>query len=331
VSTSRAPRIVVVVDAGDTVGWGHFVRSHALVYELRRRGAEVELFVNGVLPPFAAPGAATETGNEMGVVALPPSALNADAVVLDLKTYAARIRADIPDTILLVTIMDGDPIPFQPDLTIDPNVSGRQRVGASLSGPEAVILRPEFDRRPAVSPARMSGTLLVSFGGAPPRELVARTVRAVRNQSMFSDVCMVLPAGIDVAPPSGDSGVRITVSTRVADMHALLLQAEAGLIAAGTLLHEACATGLPSAVVSLNEEQHVEAAAVAGRRAILYLGPSSDLTDDALGSGLTSLASPRLRAELSSHALALLGGHGRERVAELIVEHVVDRRDAPPR
>jgi hypothetical protein len=307
-TAAGAPRAVVVVDAGGAVGWGHFVRSRALADELERFGCTVELLVNGEMPPFAADGAGVRTGLAHGSVTSELTA-GADAVVLDLKTYSPATPDGLPATAFVAVLVDSETLPFTPGLTVDPNVAAARHRGAALAGAGAVVLRPEFDElgtRP-----RQPGTLLLSFGGTAREALADRVTQAVRRQPAFSEVRDVLPGSAPVTP---------------AAMRDLLLGAEAGVVAAGTLMHEACAAGLPVAVVSLDEAQHREATALAHEGAVLYPGRADELADADLDAALERLADAKARAALSARARTVIDTRGRERVAAAIVEALEERR-----
>jgi spore coat polysaccharide biosynthesis predicted glycosyltransferase SpsG len=74
-------------------------------------------------------------------------------------------------------------------------------------------------------------------------------------------------------------------------------------------------TGLPCLVVSLNETQSREAAALAARGAVLHLGALAGQSDETLAAGLLRCAAKAHRDGLARGAQALIDGVGRARVA----------------
>lgn len=302
--------VVFVVDGGGAVGWGHLVRSTALAGELDRRGCRVSVHLNGEAPPFALDPRPVETGEPLGSV--PSEAAEADVVVLDLYSYAAATPEGVGEGALLVAVIDSAELPFEADLVIDPNVSGLSGTRRA-AGPGAAMLRPEFD--PVPNAERRPGSLVVSFGGAPPENLVRISVEAAERQAAFDDVTFVLPARH--VPARDIPGM--TFATAVSDMAALLRSASAGLLAAGTLMHEACACGLPAAIVSFTDDQRREAEAIAREGAVVHLGDATELDAERLVAALTALGAIELRARLSERALGLGLGEGRARVADLVL------------
>ena len=323
------PRVSFVVDCGGEVGWGHFARSHALALELRGRGCDVHIYVNGVLPPFAPPDAAVGTGLPIGVVEAPPLPAGSDAVVLDLWRYSRSTADAVPRSALLVTLVDCIPLPFRADIVVDPNVSGSgdSTGGVRLSGRDYLILRPAFDHSRPHEARHVAGPLLVSFGGTQQGPMLEQALRALATleNRPFPHVVAVVPATVATGAARDDSAPRLSQLTSVDDMPALLRDAQAGLIAAGTLLHEACATGLPCAVVSLTAEQHAEAQAIADRGAIVYLGHSEQVTDSEMAAALRRLADADVRSTLATRARTVADGAGRRRVVDAILDGMAAR------
>jgi len=316
-------RIALIADCGGVIGWGHFVRCHALTRELRGRGSEAHLYVNGELPPFADSAVATATGFPSGTVGA--QARDVDAVVLDFWRYSTVSLDEVSSGVLVVAFVDGLELPFEPDLTVDPNVFAEPCTSPSrLAGAQYVMLRPELDfvRRAGAAPA--SGTLFISFGGTERRELVGRTLAAAAPA--FRRVVAVVPALPDGTASSDSPGLEVSWRTAVTDMGALLVGAEAGVIAAGALLHEACAAGLPCAVVALTSDQELEAEAMASRGAIVYLGAAGGLTDDRLRAGIESLRDPSVQAGLRLRSRDAVDGLGRQRIADALLSRLAGRR-----
>ncbi len=112
----------------------------------------------------------------------------------------------------------------------------------------------------------------------------------------------------------------------IRDMRAAMLAADVGIVTAGTLLHEACAMGLPTISVSLNRLQEIEAQAIARQGATHYAGPDHTVTDDTLmWMARNVLASPALRMGMSVRGVELIDRRGRARVADMILDGLANR------
>lgn len=318
------PKISFVVDCDSEVGWGHFVRSHALAGELRRLQCDVDFFVNGAAPPFASPQDGVVTGLPYGNANLPLGVANPDAIVLDLRAYSPDTVAALPDSALLVVLVDGPDPPFRTDLTVDANVSSE---GTShdtrLAGGGFVILRPGFDRAPVLRETKDADSLLISFGGTVRSAMLSHALDAART-SAFSRITVVAPTqtlarATSATAEAWNPSRVVSLLDSVPDIPKLLLEVDAALVAAGTLLHEACATALPTASLSLSPEQHVEAKAIGKQGGTLYLGPAERLKVEDIAEAMTQLGNGDTRAALSAHAHTLVDGKGRRRVADQIM------------
>ena len=257
--------VAFLADSGGDAGWGHFVRCSALAAEFRRRDCDVSFLVNGEPPRFADPALTTMSGGQLGSASLLGLAGRPAVTVIDLFQPSPTVVEHLGGAGFVVAIIDGDTPSFPHDLAVDPNLSAHPTSCPSrLAGARFVILRSLFDDPPERVNADPAGELLVSFGGTARGPLLQTVISALkRSGDAFGQVTVFVGGGEFAHPPVGG----ICFKQPDSDMSLVLAGADAGIIAAGTMLHEACATGLPCAVVSLGPEQAAEAAALAARGA----------------------------------------------------------------
>jgi spore coat polysaccharide biosynthesis predicted glycosyltransferase SpsG len=320
-------RVAFLVDAGAEVGWGHLVRCQALAVELEQQGAQVELWVNGGDLGFPE-AQLRKTGESAGGTGMAAALLERnDVVVLDLF-QPSRVHLAAGGPCLVVCIWDsaGEP-DFPCDVLVDPNLSAAGRSPrppgvVALQGAEYVVLRPQFDRPEPRRITEEANELLVAFGGTPRPALIQSLQKLLARAPAPLCRSLTLVAGVgEVADfHAGGAGwsMRCQVLTGVTDMRAVMARADFAFLAAGTMMYEACATGLPSLVVSLNEGQAREAAAFADRGAVRYLGGIDQASEARVYQGLFELRPRRVREELARRAREVLDGGGRRRVVEAI-------------
>jgi spore coat polysaccharide biosynthesis predicted glycosyltransferase SpsG len=275
VAPKSSPETVsFVLDTGADVGWGHYARCSALAREFALRGCEVGFVVNGEPPPFAA-----------GTASLAPGG-PADIVAFDLHPRTPDPNPDAWGEALIVCIADGVVPSYRHDVLVDPNVGAAPAAPPErLAGAAYVILRPEFDHVGAPTIRDTPERLLVSFGGTIRPTLLDRALAAIEaHADAFATIELVVPGSTAVEATS-----RVAIRSEVRDMERLLAGADAGLIAAGTTMHEACALGLPCAVVSLTDDQADEAEALADLGAVRYLGNAEQLSARGIDQALTEL------------------------------------------
>jgi spore coat polysaccharide biosynthesis predicted glycosyltransferase SpsG len=293
VDTRSSERVAFVLDSGGHAGWGHFARCSALAAEFARRGCAVGFAVNGPPPPFAREP-------------VPPApAGRVDIVVFDLHRESPKPDLAAWQGALVVCIVDGVIPELRYDVLVDPNVAAAAATPPRrLAGARYVIVRPEFDRTSAPTLRDRPERLLISFGGTSRPELIERAVAAIGASGVpFASVEQLVLHGKE---------------TR--DMARLLAGIDAGLIAAGTTMHETCAVGVPCAVVSLTDDQADEARALEDRGAVLYLGPADQLPSGAIEGALAQLASRAVRKSLSLAGRREIDRRGRHRIVEAILQ-----------
>lgn len=306
-----------VLDCDERVGWGHFTRCSALAAEFRSRGCDVTLVLNGEPPSFAGRELTIVPGGEVGDAAALERAGPAEIVVIDLASRADLGAEDLAGSALVVLIVDGGRPAIGADLVVDPNVGAVHGAGLKrLAGPRFVILRQAFDDLPSRELAPRPRRLLIAFGGTPRPQLIETTVAGLKRVvNCYEQIDVVAPTSIEF-PRSELDGRNLRVDHAVSDMRQLLSSADVGVIAAGMTLHEACATGLPCAVVSLSDEQAAEARALAELGAIAYLGQGSQLSVKLVAQTLEDLTRVERRRELSACARRAIDGGGRARIVD---------------
>lgn len=322
---SRPPKITFLVDCGGAVGWGHFARAHALAAELQERGASVQLAVRGPAPTLRAAVPLQSISPAESAPFLRNSFADADLVVLDLYDWSPDelALAAAARSALLACIRDKAAPPVRFDVWIDPNVSSppiaKPEVGPRVfAGGDYLILRSEFDALPSRAHAEVPRRLLVAFGGSDQSCLIALTLGALAiGDVAFREITVVL--GGSPAPATAPSGIELRSLAHVNDMVALYQWADFGVLAAGTMLYEAAATGLPCAVVALNDDQGVEARAFGRRSAALDLGNANAVRPEAIAAALRNATARERRQSLASHARRALDGRGRVRVADALL------------
>ena len=220
------------------------------------------------------------------------------------------------------------------DLLLDANAG---RIAADYDGllplhaerlisPHHALLRPEFALARDASRTRRQAAghalrhALIFMGGA---DLPDATGAILRHLSRIPDLPLTAltvvmgtqaPALARVRAQAAGMPIPTQVLTNVADMAALMAQADLAIGAAGGTAWERCASGLPTLLVTLADNQRGGAAALETLGAAVVLG---DAGDAALGQNLTkalrTLNDPRALGAMSQAAARLVDGKGTAR------------------
>jgi spore coat polysaccharide biosynthesis predicted glycosyltransferase SpsG len=323
-TVTRGPSIVLAADCGGPVGWGHYIRCHALGAELAARGAQVLLGVRGNRPALHPEVPVVVFGRDEFPGFLRGALGGSDLVVLDLWKWDEVCPAEVQRQAILATISDRLRPGITSDIWIDPSVSsagaGAENLEpAILGGGDYVILRNQFDGAPARDCAASPTRVLIAFGGTDQTALTALTLRALALCALPIEEITIVASEPPSLPVESPPGVRVRVVSGVDDMRRLFEWADLGVLTAGTTLFEACVTGLPSLVLSLNEDQRTEAAALARRDAVVDLGPEGEQSVETIARGLHRCLDRSFREHLARAAQSAIDGKGRVRVARSLI------------
>lgn len=162
--------------------------------------------------------------------------------------------------------------------------------------------------------------ILVNFGGS---DIVGATVLALEA---LSEASLGLMTDVVVGTPGNDfDRIRslaasleppATVHVAVSDMASLMARADLAIGAGGVSSLERCCVGLPSAIVTVAENQNAMATALGRAGAAAVLGTASAVLPGALAHAIRGLVTNHpLRIAMCSGAARITDGFGAARVA----------------
>lgn len=194
-----------------------------------------------------------------------------------------------------------------------------------LTGPRHALLRPEFARTRAIALARRGGALrhvLIAPGGVDADNVTGRLLVMLASLPLPDPVQVTVALG-PTAPHVGDLQAmdlpfRCQIRAGVADMAALMADADLCIGAAGGSTWERCALGLPTLILVLADNQEAGAAALVDAGAALALGRPDGRLAERLAAGMRQLSDPAALAAASAAAARLCDGKGTGRVADAL-------------
>jgi UDP-2,4-diacetamido-2,4,6-trideoxy-beta-L-altropyranose hydrolase len=341
-----ALRVLFRVDAGSMMGIGHLQRCISLALALGELGAESiflapvdeevgsRLQASGIehVPTDPLPsGDATDLESTVSTA----RSRGCDAVVVDAFSPNAAFLADLQDSVSLVAAVDDmAPFPFPCRLVI--NGSGHAegldyRSTNSdtrfLLGTDYALLRPEFRGLSVKFISDKVRRVLVTTGGGDQHGLLPRLIGWLDDvPGDFEVTCVVGPVTRvgEKAQLAADSGRRrVTLVRAPTSLASMMLDADVAVSAGGQTLYELAATGTPTVVVQVADNQVGNIEALGDKGVIRFLGPAREPgLGDKLASAMTELASAdghEARRRMSEAGQALVDGRGAERVAKEIM------------
>lgn len=241
--------------------------------------------------------------------------------------WETRLRASGAQILVIDDLADR---PHDADFLLDQNLypdMGSRYAGLvaadciQLLGPTHALLRPEFIevRKQLRSRDGAIRRVLVFFGGSDATNETAKALDAMAMLDMPGvDFDIVVGAANPRRDPlatrcEGLSNVRF--HCQVSNMGELMASADLSLGAGGSTTWERCATGLPSLVISVADNQVAIAKGVDQAHAQRYLGADHEVSAHMLASAITELhENPKALRDMSVSALALVDARGADRV-----------------
>ena len=303
--------VALVADAGERVGLGHLARCSAIASALRARGVAVAPYAYGPVAPTID-----------GISWMPIGALgevedgSAGALVLDSYLVESEEAAALARNFRVCALDDIGNAPSDAALLVrvqPPAASSDPRI---LAGLRHAPLRSSFWGLPEREAAEGVRRVLVSMGGGPDAgDAALEAARAALAAVPEAEVSLVRGPSASFEPPPGVGLVDASDS-----LLAELLGTDLLVTAGGQTSLEAAATGTPSIVRALVENQAGNVRALAEAGAALPVESAAG----GLPAALEELAGDaETRATLSRRAQAAVDGYGALRIA-FHVERLLD-------
>lgn len=252
-------------------------------------------------------------------------------VVVDHYGLDARWESELRASAERIMVIDDlADRPHDADLLLDQNLypgMGSRYAGLvkadciQLLGPGHALLRPEFTEARAHLRSRDGSIrrILVFFGGS---DATNETGKALDAMAMLDMAGVDVDVVVGAANPRREqlatrcAGLpRLRFHCQVPHMGELMSAADLSLGAGGSTTWERCATGLPSLVIAVADNQVAIAQGVAEAKAQRYLGREFEVSTHMLASAITAMRdNPEALQDMSVSALALVDARGANRV-----------------
>jgi UDP-2,4-diacetamido-2,4,6-trideoxy-beta-L-altropyranose hydrolase len=295
--------VLLVADAGETVGLGHVSRSSAIAVALRCRGIQVRCVATGVIEPFERDGIAwTPLDGPL------PSSGPEGLLVVDSYRLAPAQLVEAARSTRLVVLCDHAELPREPALVVAPAADPRADDRHLLSGLSFAPLRPSFWGLPARTTGDRVRRILVTTGGGRLGEVGCEPAGALVAAFPGVGVALVRGPGATFAVPAGVESVDAPVS-----LLEPLLAADLVISAAGQTMLEAAACGTPCLALPLVDNQREQAGRLVELGAVRLVDPP---TTPAIVDAANELVDDvEARRALSRKAQLAVDGYGALRVA----------------
>ena len=197
-----------------------------------------------------------------------------------------------------------------------------------LLNPQYVPLRNEFCKCPKHMNKEVSD-ILVSSGGADPEYITERIMACICHEKMemvFHFVVGALNPRLDIIRALAEGKDNIVLHINERHMSELMRKCDIAISAAGTTLYELCATGTPTIMYTLADNQLAAAEQFEKQKIMLSAGDcrSDEYFMKRIENQLDKMVGDKkLREGLSTKMQNLVDGEGAKRIAEVLLEHLM--------
>nr|WP_238934880.1 glycosyltransferase [Maricaulis parjimensis] len=246
-------------------------------------------------------------------------AAGSDLFVGDWKNTPADLVAQIRTTVCPVVLIGGFTGEAVADLHVrqgfaetDPDPQRPQ-----LSGADWLLLDDAYAGLPAKQIAQPAANILVSLGGTAT-DLVDRIENSIRQSPALSGL------ELNVRRPGGTRDGRTLLP-----LHDALLNADLAVLAGGTTLHEAAATGLPALCVPIVPHQYDRARQFQRLGLGLMIDPEKPCFERRVTETMEALATDaERRVRMARRGQTLVDGRGADRLARHLIEFPLSQQGA---
>jgi UDP-2,4-diacetamido-2,4,6-trideoxy-beta-L-altropyranose hydrolase len=325
--------MVLAVEAAESSGLGHFVRSCALGDAAARRGWDVTVLLRPDALDWARAQVRDRGWNLASGELEPPeltqaisSGGRAEEAVLVIDSYLvdatciSRMRRQVGRLVMIDDLADRY---LDADIVVNQNLGGGAlpvRLGTGtrvLAGPTYALLRPEFAALRQGALDAIAGLpdlprrILVMMGGTDPTGSAGAVARGCLEAFPEALVDVVLPGRAQERIAG-----RLTELPRLQDVAPRMLEADLVVTAAGSTVWELCCLARPVAALEVASNQSDVYRHLTKDRLVLGLG-RLPVNEPDLVAVLRSLAdAPGELRRLATVAASLVDGQGADRVLD---------------
>ena len=300
-------KIAIRIDLSNEIGTGHYLRMNALADAFADLGQQCVFFKGEDEPIDYAP---------FEIVILDTYQLN--------DAYIAALNAA---NRLLVCYDDNALYTYDCDVLINANLYAHElkfRFGEKtprlLLGSRYILLRREFRQAPPLQVREHADRIFICFGGSDPRNMTPIVIRALGEIDGVHLNVVLGPYTKNDREVLSLANENIIITKAPAAISEIMLNCDLAVTAAGSMIYELAALGLPTIAIIQADNQRLGAGYLARRRLVKCLGAWNNVDYDLLKHEVISTLNDFAgRKEKSSELLELVDKNGATNAANEIL------------
>jgi len=356
VSTIKESNLLIRVDAGKNIGYGHAMRCLALAQAWQDEKGSVAFVMAKDAPSFTQ--RLQEEKMEIIPIAVEPGSKEdaattieiakekkASWIVVDGYHFDATYQQIIKDAGLRLLFIDdyGHAEYYPADIVLNQNIHATEKFYLNrapytklLLGTRYVLLRREFlkwqgYKRETPDVARK---ILVTMGGGDPENVTLKVLQALNEIEIDGLETVAVVGGSN---PHYETLKKFTQNSRVTihlkkdaqNMPELMAWADVAIANGGSTTYELVFMGVPSIIIVLAENQKLVAEGLNDINCALNLGWYNDLTSLKIARYLSNLClNQKYRTQMSKNSRAMINGNGVMKVLSCMSSEILRLRPA---
>lgn len=326
-------KVLILTEGGRSKGFGHVARCLSLRAALLESGSECGIFIDGddTLDGImdGVPWERLDWVSDRSVVNTVIN--NADIVVVDSYFAALHIYdLVVASNKLAVFFDDTRRLPYPYGYVINAGIGAanigyppRQGVRYFL-GPDYACLRRVFwDIAPSLIRPEVKKVFL-SFGAVDSKNILSRILNACVVAR--PDLTYVVVAGLarkDILPLETyreASSIKFIEDVSAQDLVGIMQSVDIAVSACGQTIYELAKAGVPSVVIKVNENQHLNWKGMVDLKAAYDGGITDEALEDRIVLALEALQTSSIRQAYQDTGRRLIDGQGARRIANIILK-----------
>lgn len=316
-------RILLRVESGGRIGYGHLFRSLSLAEELKKRKNKI-VFLTQTSEEFIKKKNFSFKKifkNTPFEILSSIKEINPDVIIFDLpydypKKYQKEISENFPDCFKVVL---DEKFSFEyADIFINSLVKTEKNLKNLFQGEKYLILSKEVrkyhlkDKIIRKKPSKV----LITFGGSDPYHLTEKILSYLKG---FEEVNFTVILGPGFKRKIKCRSENIYFKKNVNSLPALIYDSDIGITSYGITLYEFCCIGTPALTISYNEYTDFFAKKFSKKGTCMYLGIKDNLEKEYFLEKLKNIiVDYKKREKMSINGKKIIDGKGAERIAEII-------------
>ena len=329
---------IIRVDASESIGLGHLSRCLLIADYLNKNGFTIVFFTAQLLSQKIVESKGFECKRIDSLIPNPEKLYKKFSVLADINSkaifknnmeYFRYLRNLSRFAELFITIEDLIDYPYCADMVIIPYCGANKLKlkkdcnTSYLLGPSYFPLKNEFNIDSFLV-SKNAKKILITMGGSDPTKITLKVVRSINKLNKNYEIIVIIGRASNITNQDIDNEIskyngNYKVLRSVDDMAKLMLSCDIAVTNSGLTKYELSALGVPSIIISNNEQHAMYSDYFSRYESTIHLGSIDAVTNKNIEECCYNLMQDyKLRLKMSKNGKSLVDCEGLQRVGNAI-------------